>query len=134
MIQFAYGKGALHAIDWIKECLSNEEAGILYDVLRNDSQLTEQLIALIPGKAKYYAAKCISKSRPCLVRDKVQNHEVLQLARQNIKSKKSKEQREYESECRILDQQKSDSSQKYTQSVNEKSYYDGSYIINNVQN
>ena len=60
LIQLAYDKGASHAADWIKTCLSEEEAGILYDVLYNDSQLTRELIKLIPSRQVYYAAKTVA--------------------------------------------------------------------------
>ena len=57
LIQFA---NAPHAEPWIKEKLSQKQAGILLEFLKDDDELTKQIIALIPPEGTYDKA-CIAK-------------------------------------------------------------------------
>ena len=106
MIQLAYKKGASHAVDWIKKCLSKEQAAVLYDVLRNDSRLTEELIRLIPWRVTKYAVTGLSYITPSFVQSTVNDHEALKLARTTINEQLSKETRYYQDEYQTLEQQK----------------------------
>ena len=53
LIQFAKHKNAPHAEPWIKEILSQKEAGILWEVLQDDDELTKKFLALIPPESTY---------------------------------------------------------------------------------
>lgn len=53
LIQFAKDKNTPHAEPWIKKKLSQKEAGILWEVLKDDDVLTKRLLALIPPKSTY---------------------------------------------------------------------------------
>ena len=53
LIDFAMSKNAPHAVPWIKETLTQKEAGILCEILKNDEKSTKELIALIPPEGTY---------------------------------------------------------------------------------
>jgi len=60
LIQFAEKKKAPHTIPWIKEKLSQRDAGILWEVLKDDNKLTKKLIDLIPSKGTRNVARTAS--------------------------------------------------------------------------
>ena len=53
LIQFAKRKNAPHAEPWIKEKLSPKKAGILWEVLKDDDELTKKLLPLIPPESTF---------------------------------------------------------------------------------
>ena len=53
LIRFAKDKNTPHAEPWIKEKLSPKEAGILWEVLQDDDELTKKLLPLIPPESTY---------------------------------------------------------------------------------
>ena len=53
LIEFAKRKKAPHAVPWIKEKLAQKDAGILWEVLKDDDELTKKFIDLVPPKGTY---------------------------------------------------------------------------------
>ena len=53
LIRFAKDKNTPHAEPWIKEKLSPKEAGILWEVLQDDDELTKKFLPLIPPESTY---------------------------------------------------------------------------------
>ena len=62
LIEFAMSKNAEHAVPWIKEKLIQKEAGILWEVLKDDDELTEKFIRLIPPEGTYEKAQAASNA------------------------------------------------------------------------
>ena len=60
LIEFARSKNAKHAVPWIREKLKQKEAGILWEVLKDDKKLTKRLIDLIPPEGTYENAEIAS--------------------------------------------------------------------------
>ena len=112
LIQFAKEKGASRAENWIKTCLSEEKAGLLYDAICYNSQETERLIRLIPSRQKYYVAQTLAEMKATcnaatgihdtdissIIRNnyKVKDHEALKLAREKIHRQKYVDQMKFE--------------------------------------
>ena len=107
LINFARKNNAPHAVDWIKVCLSSEEAGVLHDALCNDSSLTERLIRLIPKSKTAYFVVEGSRYFPygSQIQNKVKDHEALRLARDNVTKQYEKEQRENKDAIKNIQQQ-----------------------------
>ena len=53
LIEFTKRKKAPHAVPWIKEKLVQKEAGILWEALKDDDELTKKFIDLIPPEGTY---------------------------------------------------------------------------------
>lgn len=49
LIKFAADRNAAHAERWIRKCLSEPEAGVLYTILSRDEELTKLFIEKLPG-------------------------------------------------------------------------------------
>ena len=62
LIKFARSKNAKHAVPWIRKKLKQEEAGILWEVLKDDEKLTKTLIDLIPPEGTYENTKIASNA------------------------------------------------------------------------
>ena len=58
--EFAKCENAPHAEPWIKDKLTQKEAGILWETLRNDARLTKELIDLIPRERTYDTVQNVS--------------------------------------------------------------------------
>ena len=63
LIEFAKHKNAPHAIPWIKEKLPDQKkAGILWEVLKDDDELTKRFIDLIPPEGTYEKVQTASNA------------------------------------------------------------------------
>ena len=60
LIEFAKRKNAPHAEPWIKEKLKQKDAGILWETLKDDDQLTKKILDLIPAEGTYESVKLAS--------------------------------------------------------------------------
>ena len=108
LIKFAKSENAPHAEPWIKDKLTQKEAGILWETLKDDARLTKELIDLIPYEFTYNAVRTVSSAASYVgviplvgasvetavnssVNSKVNNHKALTLARDTVKNKILKE-------------------------------------------
>ena len=66
LIHFAECKNAKHAVPWIKEKLEQKEAGILWEVLKDDDELTKMLTDLIPPESTHRMTEVASKFGECI--------------------------------------------------------------------
>ena len=115
LARFAKDKNAPHAVPWIKEKLSQKEAGILWEVLKDDDVLTDKLLPLIPPESTYHnykTAEAVKKvgsifTGEALINglaaretgqmpviptyDPADNHEAMKLAREAVSNKIAKQ-------------------------------------------
>ena len=66
LIHFAECKNAKHAVPWIKEKLKQKEAGILWEVLKDDGELTKTLTDLIPPESTHRMTEVASNFGECI--------------------------------------------------------------------
>ena len=62
LIEFAKNKNSPHAVPWIKDKLAQKEAGILWEVLKDDDELTKRFIDLIPPEGTYEKVQTAEKT------------------------------------------------------------------------
>ena len=60
LIQFAKEKNASHAEPWIKDKLSQIDAGILWEALKDDDQSTKKILDLIPAEGTHKSVQTAS--------------------------------------------------------------------------
>ena len=56
LVAFAKARNASHVERWIRKCLTEAEAGVLYTVLSRDKKLTEEFIKKLPEKSSSISA------------------------------------------------------------------------------